>query len=67
MNAIPVDQIAIPEDRYYCDLCKDYRPKQPRAFGVNFLPTGHWACPFCIEEYRIRLVAGTWRRHATRT
>jgi hypothetical protein len=44
----------IAEDRYLCELCHEFRRKEPRAYGDNWID-GFWACAFCIGAYRHKL------------
>lgn len=50
-------QADIPLDHYPCDRCRDFRPGQPRAFGVSFFDC-YWVCADCRAIYDALLATG---------
>jgi hypothetical protein len=44
-------------DHHACELCRRYRARLPRAWGIDWID-GYWACAACIMAYRIELAAG---------
>jgi hypothetical protein len=51
-------EVTIAVDYHACDLCPRYRPKEPRAMGIDWVDC-YWACEECCSMYRRSLlVAG---------
>jgi hypothetical protein len=41
-------------DRWFCDLCPHFRPREQRGFGVEWTNDGYWACEHCLRAYRLQ-------------